>query len=169
MTRINYIILLTLFFFNFSFGQNFSPTKRQLLKTFRKSIRQDKKLHAISNPWVICNKDSSFFKVNTIQLINNENYYYHSDSCCAFIDWTFYKKNRFIQETIDICKEPPSASVATSKDFYTIKLSKTGNDLITVVTNSINLTQKYKILSIDNIKVGNQQNLTSVVNLLRIK
>jgi len=67
---------------------NNQPTKSQLLKAFKKSIRQDTKgkVSANSNPWIICNKDSSFYKSDTLRLYNNESYYYHSN-CCDFVEF----------------------------------------------------------------------------------
>ncbi len=168
MTHNNYIIIIVFSLLtNSLFGQNTSPTKKELLNTFKQSIQQDKKNHSISNPWVICNKDSSFFKSETIQLINNENYYYHSNDCCHFIDWTFYKKDKFVQASVEICKEPTSASVTSANDNYRINLSNNGHDLLMTTTNPIQVTQNYKVVSIDKMIIG--QDKTIIVTLLRLK
>ena len=170
MTQRNYIIVLvSLLLTTSTFGQIKSPTKKELLKTFKQSVQQNKKIHTISNSWVVCNKDSSFYNSDTIQLVNNENYYYHSDDCCYFVDWTFYSKDKFVQTKIDICKEPTSTSVTNANDNYNVSLTNTGQDLVMTTANSINLTQRYKVLSIGKIKIGTEENLTVVITLLRLK
>jgi hypothetical protein len=85
-------------------GQNANPTKSQLLHTLIKSIQQKTKGKVLigSNPWVVCNKDSSFYKSDTLQLYNNVNYYYYSN-CCEFVDFTFYKKNAFVANKTQVC------------------------------------------------------------------
>ena len=106
------------------------PTKSQLLKLFKSSIRQDKsgKVSTVSNPWVICNKDSSYYMKDTLQLINTSNNNSHS-SCCNFINWTFYKKTAFVLTREQLCKEPPTVSTTKNEDWYTIEVYTKAKDL----------------------------------------
>ena len=109
------------------FGQDSTVTAKDVLKLFESSIRQSSKskIDPDSNPWLICNSDSSFFKSDTILLIqNNPNQNYARKKCCAFIGWTFYKGNRFVQLDIDYCNEPPTRRVTKKDDFYSIKVVK---------------------------------------------
>ena len=64
-------------------------------------------------------------------------------------------------------KEPTSASVTSANDNYTIYLSNDGHHLIMTTTNPIQVTQNYKVLSIDKITIG--QDKTAIVTLLRLK
>lgn len=111
----------------FCFGQESTVTTKNVSKLFTSSIRQSSKskIEADSNPWLICNSDSSFFKSDTLLLIqNNPNQNFARKKCCAFIGWTFYKNNKFVQSDIDYCSEPPTSRVTTKNDFYTIKVAK---------------------------------------------
>lgn len=121
------LVLSTILFGQFCFGQESTVTVKNILKLFESSIRQasESKINVASNPWLICNSDSSFFKSDTILLIqNNPNQNYARKKCCAFIGWTFYKDNKFIQSDIDYCSEPPARRVTTKNDFYSIKVAK---------------------------------------------
>ena len=127
MTFRGILILSAILTGQLCFGQDSTVTAKNILKLFESSIRQSSKLKidADSNPWLIYNSDSSFFKSDTILLIqNNPNQNYARKKCCAFIGWTFYKKNRFVQLDIDYCNEPPTRNVTTKNDFYSIKIAK---------------------------------------------
>ena len=163
------IILLFQLLTNVLFGQIIVPTKNQLLKTFKGSILEKKKHYTTSKPWIACNKDSLFFKSDTIQLVDNESYYHHSVDCCNFVEWTFSSKDKFTQSKTQVCNEPASATVLNATDSYKISLSVVGHDLIMTTTNSIDLTQKFNVLSIDKTKIDSSQNFTTVVNLLRVR
>jgi hypothetical protein len=164
-------ILIVLFqlLTNFLFGQIIVPTKNQLLKIFKESILEKKKNYTTSNPWIACNRDSLFFKSDTIQLVDNESYYHYSVDCCSFVEWAFSSKDKFTQSKTQVCNEPASATVLNVNDTYKISLAVVGHDLIMTTTNSIDLTQKYKVLSIDKTKIDTSQNLTISINLLRIR
>jgi hypothetical protein len=111
----------------FCFGQESTITTENVSKLFKSSIRQSSKskIEADSNPWLICNSDSSFFKSDTLLLIqNNPNHNFVRKKCCAFIGWTFYKNNKFVLSDINYCSEPPTSKVTTINDFYSIKVAK---------------------------------------------
>jgi len=164
-----YLLLAFLIFGRTSFGQNVNPTKSQLLKVIKKSIRQDSrgKVSTNSNPWVVCNRDSSFYKSDTLRLYNNLNYYYYS-KCCDFVDWTFYKKNAFVIVNTQICKEPPTGSISTKSDWFTIDISKDQNDLILQTINQGKAVDRFKVISIDEVNnIGQPDDITEVLTLVR--
>lgn len=149
------------------FAQNNQPTKGQLLKAFKGSVRQENsvKVSTNSNPWVICNKDSAFYKSDTVRLYNNVNYYYNS-KCCDFIDWTFYKKEAFVLTRVQICKEPATASVAKNEDWFTIKVSNEDKNLLLETYNQGKLVDRFKVISID--KVDNIEQLKGITELVTL-
>lgn len=151
------------------FAQNNNPTKSQLLKVLKKSIRQDTKdrVSTNSNPWVVCNKDSSFYKSDTLRLYNNVNYRYYS-KCCNFVDLTFYKKNAFVIVKTQICKEPPTGSVATPNDWFTIRLSNDRKDLILETINQDKIVDRFKVISIGKVDdIGQPNDITNILTLVR--
>ncbi len=163
-----FVIFAFLSFAYSSSGQNFNPTKKQLLSAFKSSIRHDKKTHSYTNAWIICNGDSSFFKSDTIQLINNENYSYYSKKCCDYISWTFSSKNKFTQSVNQVCKEPASAQVLNVNDNYSIQASRSNQILIMTVRNPVNEVRSYKVISIAKIRVGSNEDTATVITLKKI-
>jgi hypothetical protein len=134
-----------------SLGQNSELTKRKLIKILKSSIEQDSKIRirTNSNPWTICNKDSAYYKSDTLRLyLANSSQYRNHSSCCSFIDWTFYKKNAFVLEKTQICEEPPSTNVNTPDDWYAIEISKDKEDLILTTSNQEKLINKFKVVTI---------------------
>lgn len=57
-------------------AQNTNPEKSELKKILRKSIDQEsrKMISTISNPWIINNTDSFYFKADTINIKKHYNY-----------------------------------------------------------------------------------------------
>ena len=164
-----HFLLLFLIVGHNTFAQNNNPTKSQLLKVFKKSIRQDTKgmVSTNSNPWVVCNKDSAFYKNDTLRLYNNVNYYYYS-KCCDFVDITFYKKNAFVAVQTEICKEPPTSTVATNDDWFTIDVLKDKGSLIILTINQGKIVDRFKVISINEVNnIGQLNDITEVLTLVR--
>lgn len=165
------LFLLIFFVVGYSaFGQVRPPTKYQLLKLFKNSVKQDHsdKVSTNSNPWVICNKNGLFYTADTLKLYNNINYYYHS-SCCDFIDWTFYKKDAFVLTRVQICKEPTTASVPKNEDWFVIKVSNQGKYLFLETYNQGRMIDRFQVLSIDKVNyIGQPNDITDVVTLVRM-
>ncbi|RXK62762.1 hypothetical protein ESA94_07125 [Lacibacter luteus] len=144
-----FILVAFLFAGHISEGQTIVPTKKQLLKLFKSSIRQDlkSKITTNSNPWVICNDDSSYYKADTIRLFPNSNDY-PDCKCSCYIDWTFYKKDAFIL-TREYINEPRRISVTKSGDWYVVKLSLDGESLILETFNQNILIDRFKVVDIN--------------------
>ncbi len=143
---------LFLFFSINCLGQKTELTKRNLLKVLKSSIQQDSKskIQTNSNPWTICNKDSSYYNSDTLHLyLSNNSQYRNHSSCCNFIDWTFYKKDAFILTKTQICKEPPTTSSSKADDWYTLKISNENDMLILKTFNQNKPVSKFKVVSID--------------------
>lgn len=163
------LLLIFLFCGGIAAGQNNQPAKAQLLKAFKASIRQDSpgKVSTNSNPWVICNKDSAFYKSDTLRLYNNTGYHSHSQ-CCDFTDWTFYKKDAFVLTRVQICKEPTTVSVSRNEDWFTIKVSKENKNLFLETYNQGKLVDRFRVISISKVDgIGRFKEMTEVVTLVR--
>ena len=164
-----YLLFILLIAGHYAIGQNVNPTKSQLFKVLKNSIRQDTKgkVSTISNPWVVCNKDSSFYKSDTLRLYNNINFS-HYLNCCDFIDLTFYKRNAFVIAQTQMCKEPTTASVVKSNDCFTIDILKNESDLIFETINQGKVVDRFKVISIDKIiDKGQLNDITEVLTLIR--
>jgi hypothetical protein len=159
------ILSIILFIGHLSFGQDIHPTKSTLLKTFKKSIDQEggKTINTYSNPWITDNKDSSYFKSDTIVFINF-NHEFPKQVVCKPINWTFYKKNSFVLTSGDLCNEPTRLSTTNRGSWYRIRIFETKTDLILQIKNSDNRPERYAVLSITE-----TVDLTVILTLIRSK
>jgi hypothetical protein len=130
-------------------------TINNLLKT---SIKQEsrKKVQIGNNAWTACNKDSSFFTSDTI-VFNNSN----SIKCCATVQWTFYRNDSFVQNMVQTCKEPSSATVTKLEDFYTIELIDENKSVLMQTRNRAGKQISFRVVS------ANKKSRT--IELVRIK
>ena len=146
----NFLLLFILCSNQNLFGQNSELTKTNLLKVFKASIYQDSKtkIRTNSNPWIVCNKDSAFYKSESILLSNNSASFYHSN-CCNFINWTFYKGDAFVLTKEQTCNEPSTTDITKPEDWFKVKVSKIGQDLILETFNQNKLINKFKVIFIN--------------------
>ena len=145
-------LLLFLFLSINCWGQKTELTKKNLLKILKSSIRQDSKskIQTNSNPWSICNEDSSYFKSDTLHLyLSNNSQYRNHSLCCNFINWSFYKKDAFILTKTQICKEPPTTSASKAENWYTLKIKKEDKILTLTTCNQEKIMTRFKVINID--------------------
>ena len=167
---------LTLFFAFFisinccCYGQTKAYSEKYIYSLFKKSISQtDKgKIKIPSNPWLICNHDSSFYRNDTVRLCSNS-YYTNSLNCCECIGWTFYEKDKFISTNFEFCKEPTTASATKDKDFRKVVVSSADNYILLTTFNNDKLVETFKIVNVENVRQSNSDLISSVITLLRVK
>ncbi len=128
-------------------GQNNYPSKKSIQKIFRSSIKQvsKRKVQVGNNAWTTCNKDSTFFKSDTIVFTNST-----LEKCCATIQWTFYRKQSFVQNAGQTCSEPSSATVTNVDDFYTIDLVEDGKYVFMEISNKARNIIRFRVISVNN-------------------
>lgn len=135
-----FLFLILICNFHFTFSQNLNTQKSALEKVFKKSILQPRKskISIGENSWKLC-----------IEASNNEILLYETkfekfSDCCQYINWTFYKKNKFIKNISNLCSEPPLSTVTTGDDWYTIGYTIESNNLILNII-SKNNTEKFVV------------------------
>jgi hypothetical protein len=168
MTRL--ILLIAILNSINSYGQTKPYSENEIYALFKNSISQTEKgkIEVPSNPWLICNQDSSFFRKDTIRVCSNS-YYRNSLNCCQYIAWTFYDKDKFISTNLELCKEPTTASATKDKDYFKILVVSADNYLIISTFNNDQLKDSFKLLSVDNIKQSNSDLTSTVLILVRQK
>tara|TARA_A100000171_G_C2054520_1_gene106842 strand:+ start:75 stop:563 length:489 start_codon:yes stop_codon:yes gene_type:complete len=161
MNRFTILILLLSIGTNL-IAQNQEIKKSELKKIFRKSIKQDSRrnISTLSNPWVINNTDSLFFKADTIKLINFKTQYKYD--FCEKINWSFYKKDKFYQVESQTCREPSSAKVSNENSRFWITITKNDFGLILNTYNLNGLIDRFLVLLI------NQNEIKDEIVLKRI-
>ena len=148
MNRFTILILLLSIGSSLS-AQNQKIKKSELKKVFRKSIEQDSRrsISTLSNPWIINNTDSLFFKADTIKLINIKAQYKYD--FCEKINWSFYKKDKFYQVESQTCREPSSAKVGDENSQHWITITKSDLGLILSTQNLTGIIDRFLVLSIN--------------------
>ncbi len=161
VTLISFILFLTYF----SSGQSFPPTKKELIKAFKKSIEQNERhvFHSDSNPWIHDNKDSSYFKSDTLKFVNF-NHKFPKQRVCSPVNWTFYKKDRFVLSSGNLCNEPTFMHVIEAKDWFLTKIIETRTELILEIFNSHKLVERFSVVSLKE-----HEDLTKTLTLVRLK
>jgi hypothetical protein len=147
-------------------GQN---SINDLFKVFKKSIKQEssKKVAVGSNPWIICNKDSAYYRSDTLILYNDKNYQYRSN-CCDFVEWTFYRKDAFFLGQTKICQEPPIGIIHKDNNWFTIQSEKGSNGTKLELVNSGRVVERFKLISIGRVNPDQKTVDYNVVTLERI-
>ncbi len=158
-------LLIGTFFILFQlcvFSQNSPVTKKQLFKAFKQSIEQkdSKSIYTDSNPWLANNIDSLYYKADTIVFINAKSF---KRDYCRVINWSFYKKDRFILSDANSCKEPPTARVNQPTDWFSIKIIESDTGLFFDIYNFNAFIDRFQVISL---LVSDQE---SVLKIKRIK
>jgi hypothetical protein len=125
-----------------------NPTKFELITLFKNSIEQDsrKLITTYSNPWFVDNGNESYYKSDTITLTNFINW--NDLKICETVNWTFYKKDKFILTKAQHCKEPPSVQVSKEDDWCNIEISQNELGLFMKLYNNKVLMEEFKVLNI---------------------
>ena len=169
MTRLLFIIFLLISVC--SFGQTRNYSEKEVYQLFKKSISQtDKKSVSIpSNPWLFCNRDSSFYFSDTLRLVSNSYHNHKHIDCCDYVGWTFYKQDKFISTRIQLCKEPTSASATKNNDYFDLKVFSADNFLTISIFNNNKLMDSFKIVDISSFKKEDTDLPSTVITLFRLR
>lgn len=168
MTRLLFILFLLISIC--SFGQTKNYSEKEVYRLFQKSIsqRDKKKISIPSNPWLFCNKDSSFYLNDTLRLMSNSYHNHKLVNCCDYVGWTFYKKDKFISTRLQLCKEPTSASATKDNDHFELKVFSTDKYLTISIFNNSKLIDSYKIIDISSFKQEDTDLTSTVITLYRL-
>jgi len=169
MTR--FLLILSLLISVCCFGQTKNYSKKDVYRIFKNSISQTEKIKISipSNPWLFCNRDSSFYLNDTLRLVSNS---YHNPklvNCCDYVGWTFYKQNKFISTRLHLCKEPTSASATKENDHFDLKVFSADNYLTLSIFNNNKLMDNFKIIDISSFKQEDTDLTSTVITLFRLR
>jgi hypothetical protein len=160
MERVIAILLLFLVC-NTGYCQLKPLTKKELKTLIKESIIAKKEYYSAS--WIICNKDSTYFKHDTLLLHGNISNTSHLNDCCEYIGWNFTNKKRMYQSSKNTCKPPVSiGKVLTEYDFYKIRIIHKQNKLLLQRYNKGRLIDSYEVLGYSETQYGNNYNSPSI-------
>ncbi|WP_379964125.1 hypothetical protein [Epilithonimonas sp. UC225_85] len=140
------LILSSLFFLNYICAQQIEITEKNIINVFKKTIDQESrtKIRTFSNPWTSDNSSDIYFKSDTITFTNSKN-----NNFCKDINWTFYRKNKFIRTFGNHCEEPPTYSATKIIDYFEIKFREIGEKKYLELYNQEKLIEKFEIISLE--------------------
>ena len=125
------LILILIFISTNVFAQQ-RITKSSIKQTFRES--KDKKRNGrfhypTDNTWKFNNKDSIYFKQDTLIAI-----FYKAGKrkdLCESVTWTFHRNDEFVMHKEFLCKEPPTISALKfPNDYYKIAVYEVDNEVM---------------------------------------
>ena len=153
-----------------SFGQIKYPTQKAVRRAFSDVFKANKTegLHKWTT-WSVCNSDSAFYKIDTINFVSDESYYL-DNNCCKTIDFNFSSKNDFYMQGLQACQEPTSITPITKfSNHYKITFLTDGQFANIVFTDYNSGKQNmFKVINIDKLEVHYKSDLTRI-KVVRIK
>lgn len=139
-------IILFTFIVNFISAQKIEITQKNLFKVFKKTIDQENKtkITIVSNPWILDNSNDDFVKLDTIVFTNGK-----KNNYCKDVNWTFYRKNKFIRTYGEHCKEPPKYTVTKITDYFDLKVIEINMKKYLELYNQDKFIEKFEIISLE--------------------
>ena len=149
MPKYRFIFIFSFLTINLVFSQNSNINRNEIQNLFKKSIlnKNKSKINIGENSWKICIEN------NEDKIYLYETKFEKYSDCCKYINWTFYKKNKFIKNISNLCSEPPLSIVTTVDDWYEIVYKIEHNNLILIIM-SKNTTEKLIVDKIEKLKNG---------------
>ena len=126
-----YIALLSLII-QMSFGQTNKVTKKQLSENFKKK-------DSYTRQWITCNKDSTFYKSDTLYFHDRLNYY----RCKKYIIWGFDNSKSFYQVEGENFNNYDGVKLITENDWYKIKIVEEENETLLNIYNQKKLIESF--------------------------
>lgn len=151
------------------FTQNVSSqTPGNLKSKITKIIKEALQEKHQSYGWIACNKDSSYYKSETIELYDNWNYAYSPETCCNFISWDFDNKTTFYLTDKLICQEPTVSSVHSFEKKFKIAFKRHFNHLFLLKTDRNNVQEQFEVIGFKEVTLWNKIQKSNVITLKRI-
>ena len=135
---------------NFTFSQVSESQKineKNILKIFKSTIDQDKRnrISVTANPW--STESENYLKSDTVKFINPSNKI--DENYCHLINWTFYRKNKFIRSYGEYCNEPANEKVTNENDYFELKINETIHGTFLELYNKNKIVENFQIISIE--------------------
>lgn len=111
------LTLLFAFSYHFALGQLKYPSKQEVDKIIGLTISQKMTKENPSceygqcGEWWTANKDSTFYKADTVKFYNSSNIVYNDTSFCTSLVWDLGNGNTFNDSQANMCEEPPTRTI----------------------------------------------------------
>jgi hypothetical protein len=103
--------------FGIASGQTTNPSKSDIEKVIKLTITQKMTRENIAceygqcGEWWTANKDSIFYKSDTVKFYNSSNIVYGDTTFCTSLVWDFENGNAFNDSQAQMCQEPPTRTI----------------------------------------------------------
>ncbi len=159
-----FTLIISVFYSSISFCQDKGQLKKEIENQFKESTEK----YSLNDSWLICNKDSAYYRADTLKLYNHINYYYDPINCCEFVNWNFENKSRFRLRETKICNEPPTSKVDIYNLYHLKWDTKNGNLFMIIENKEQRIKERFKICDFREERLWNGQNKCMVLTLKRI-
>lgn len=159
MRQIGFLILLATSLT--SWGQSTRTTTKELKTLFKESEEK----YGLTNLWIACNDDSSYFKSDTVRLFNHVNYYYHSNGCCKFIKWEFQKRLTITFNESRMCTEPPRETLFGLRK---LKMTEDKGEIDLELSSSRQRIDKFRVVGLSTNELWPGGHVSNVLTLKRL-
>lgn len=123
------------------------------------------KANDLNGKWTACNKDSLYYKSDTVVLYQDANYTVQS-GCCSYVNWNVTSKKNIKIENAFLCTEPGRLSSSNDKEIF--KLSRDhGRQLITLKRKNF-LIGRFQIISLKEQEVNRYPHDIKILTLKRL-
>ncbi len=119
----------------------------------------------LDGKWIACNKDSLYYKSDTVTMYQDVNYTIKSN-CCYYVNWNITSKKDIKIENAFLCTEPGRVSSFNGQEVF--KLSKGGQRQLITIKRSGKEIEKFEILKLEERKVNRYPHDIKVLTLKRL-
>ena len=119
----------------------------------------------LKGDWTTCNKDSLYYKSDTLTMYQDANYTVQS-GCCHYVNWKITSKKNIKIENAFLCTEPGRLSSSNDKEVF--KLSKTQGQQVITIKRSGTEIGKFQILKLEEQKVNRYPHYIKLLTLKRL-
>jgi hypothetical protein len=158
--RIIYTIIWTLTIIP-AIGQISRTQEKELKKLIRESIEE----YSLTSRWKALNRDSAFYKSDTVTFFNHTNY--SVDNGCYYVIWKFYRPTEFVWSNSSVCKEPPTETAYIN--MTTLQFKRDNEDKLFLTTRREGKEQdKFELIEIGrSIMFSGQE--SNFIKLVRVR
>jgi hypothetical protein len=123
------------------------------------------KANDLNGKWTACNKDSLYYKSDTVVMYQDANYTVQS-GCCSYVNWNITSKKKIKIENAFLCTEPGRLSSFNEREIFKL-IREHGRQLITLKRGSFEIG-RFQIISLKEKEVNRYPHYIKILTLKRL-
>lgn len=119
----------------------------------------------LKGSWTTCNKDSLYYKSDTLTMYQDANYAVHAE-CCYYVNWKIGNGKKIKLEDAFLCTEPGRLSSVNQKETFRLN-RKDDRQLITLKRDGTKI-DIFEIVKLEERKINRYPHYIKILRLKRI-